>query len=169
MKRFDPQRLDKRSARSWRYTAFSLLLTVFLVIQPILLPGWGINFEGDVYLLSIGGVVCLGGLGLNRWGRTYLGKYFVESTEIQEDHILINTGPYRYIRHPIYSSLMTIATGLLLVNPSIWMGLATIYAYIDFSLAARRDEKLLSEELPGYAQYMTQTPRFFPKWTKPSA
>ncbi|NJN44342.1 MAG: isoprenylcysteine carboxylmethyltransferase family protein [Anaerolineae bacterium] len=138
----------------------------FLIAQPMVLPGWAIDFEGEVYLLMAGVLICLGGLGLNRWGRTYLGKYFVESTEIQQDHTLINTGPYHHIRHPIYSSLMTIATGLLLVNPSIWMGLATIYAYVDFSLAARRDEKLLSENLPGYAQYMTKTPRFIPQWNK---
>lgn len=163
MKRFDPQRLDQRSARSWSYTAFSWSLTAILILQPILLSGWSLSFRGDWLFFVAGVVVSLGGLGLNRWGRTHLGKFFVESTEIQHDHRLITTGPYRYMRHPIYTSLMMIATGLLLANPSVLMLFACIYAYVDFSLAARRDEKLLKEELPGYSDYMTRTPRFLPR------
>jgi protein-S-isoprenylcysteine O-methyltransferase Ste14 len=54
--------------------------------------------------------------------------------------------------------------GLLLVNPALPTLLAVVYAHIDFTLATRREEKLLKEALSGYADYMTRTPRFLPRW-----
>lgn len=163
MRQYDPQRLDKRSARSWSYTAFSLSLAGLLLLQPVLFPNWGLSFSGDWALFLTGLTLSLAGLFLNRWGRIHLGKYFIESTEIQADHRLVETGPYRFVRHPIYVSILMVMAGLLLINPSILMLIVCIYAYSDFLMAARRDEKLLKEKLPGYAAYMARTPRFFPR------
>jgi protein-S-isoprenylcysteine O-methyltransferase Ste14 len=67
------------------------------------------------------------------------------------------------MRHPIYTSYYLFALGLLLVNPSLTMLLAAVYAFVDFAVATRREERLLIHELPGYARYMARTPRYVPR------
>lgn len=169
MRRFDPLRV-KGSSRAWDYTAFLIALGSILVIQPTVWPGlglyttawWGLAFQ----VLGLLGI--LAGLALHVWARTHLAQYYGEREEVQQGQNLIDSGPYAYVRHPIYTSYFLFAIGLLLVNPSLPMLLASAYGFIDFSLAARREEKLLAADLPGYADFMARRPRFLPRWGRRS-
>lgn len=169
MRRFDPLRAQG-SSRAWDYTILILLAGAFLVIQPTVWPGLGFHTDAAWGLLfQIGGLLLtLGALALHLWARTNLRQFYGEREEVQPGQFLIESGPYARIRHPIYTSYYTYAVGLLLVNPSIPMLLAAIYAFIDFSLAVRREEKLLRRDLPGYADYVARTSRFLPRLRKGS-
>jgi protein-S-isoprenylcysteine O-methyltransferase Ste14 len=90
----------------------------------------------------------------------------VEDVVFQKGHMLVDTGPYRYVRHPIFTSFLMIALGLLLVNPALPTLLATLYAFWDFSRAASQEEALLRKKLDGYADYMRRTGRFLPQLGK---
>ena len=164
MRRYDPLRAEG-SSRSWEYTIMVLLAAVFLVLQPIVWPGLGLYTESAWGLLvQLAGVaVILLALALHLWARINLGQFYGEREEVQPGQYLVQSGPYAHIRHPIYTSYFACASGLLMVNPSLPMVLAAIYAFVDFNLATRREEPLLREELPGYASYMARTPRFLPR------
>ena len=164
MRRFDPLRAEG-SSRAWDYTIMILLAGTFLVIQPVVWPGLGFHTDAlwGLLIQLAGLLLTLGALALHLWARLNLRHFYGEREEVQSGQFLIESGPYAHIRHPIYTSYYTYAVGLLLVNPSVPMLLAVVYAFVDFSLAVRREEKLLAADLPGYAEFAARTPRFVPR------
>ena len=167
MRRFDHQRADQKSARAWVNTTVAWGLTLCLGFQPMFFPAWGWHFQAGLEVQGAGLLLCAAGLGLNYWARLHLGRFFDEGVEMRlemhADHQVIETGPYRYIRHPIYVAFLLIATGLLLFSPSGLMLGAALGASVIFLTDARREETWLRENLPGYAAYMQRTPRFLPR------
>ena len=109
------------------------------------------------------GVVCLiGAFALMVWVRRHLQDLFSEKVELQPGHHLVNTGPYTFVRHPLYTAFFMIGLGLLLITPAI-IELALVgFIFWHFSRLATAEEALLSVQIPGYSAYMTMTPRFFP-------
>ncbi len=161
--RYDPLRVEG-SSKSWSYTTLAILAAALVIAQPIVWPGLGVRIEAWWGMLAqaLGLLLILGALVLHGWARVHLGQFFGEREEVQAGQYLIESGPYAHIRHPLYTSYYIFAAGLVLVNPALTTLLAAVYAYVDFSLAIRREEKLLAEQLPGYADYMARTPRFLP-------
>jgi protein-S-isoprenylcysteine O-methyltransferase Ste14 len=76
---------------------------------------------------------------------------------------LVKVGAYRYIRHPLYSSLLFLAWGVFFKDPSWVGGTLALVATFSLTLAARMEE---TENLaffgPGYREYMAQTKMFIP-------
>jgi protein-S-isoprenylcysteine O-methyltransferase Ste14 len=163
MRRYDPLRVEG-SSRAWDYTIVAIIAAILLVVQPVLLPILGVRlpFPWGLLCQGIGILLMAAGLYLHWWARVHLQQYYGEREEVQEGQHLIESGPYAYVRHPIYTSYFLFTVGLLLFNPALPTLLALIYALVDFSLATRREERLLQRDLPGYAGYMARTPRFFP-------
>lgn len=102
-------------------------------------------------------------LALHLWARAHLQHFYAERVEVQPQHHVIDTGPYRYMRHPVITSFFGIATGLFLINPALTTLAALLYTIWDFRRAAKQEEDLLSQILPGYAEYANRTPRFLPR------
>lgn len=98
-----------------------------------------------------------------------LGKQWSLAARVVEDHQLIVAGPYRIVRHPIYSGMggMLIATGVALSHP-----LAIIIALIVFAIGTfnriRAEERLLTEQFgSAYAAYAAKVPALIPRpWRK---
>jgi protein-S-isoprenylcysteine O-methyltransferase Ste14 len=79
----------------------------------------------------------------------------VEVQASRGQHV-IDTGPYAWVRHPMYAASSLYLTGLPLLLDS-WAGLAGTAAFlVGVSLRARGEERKLARELPGYAEYMTR-------------
>ncbi|MGB8213798.1 MAG: isoprenylcysteine carboxylmethyltransferase family protein [Anaerolineales bacterium] len=167
MNRYKRQRQESRAKRawSWDYTLLLVLACLLLVLQPVLLPwigyytprAWG----AVIQILGLALVVCA--LLLHGWARLHLRQFYAERVEIQAEHRLVDTGPYRLVRHPIIVSFFGIAIGLFLFNPAVTTLLMLVYTFWDFLHAARQEDELLSKSLPGYADYMKRTPRFLPR------
>lgn len=165
IRRFDRQRQASGSGRAWDFTLLIFGMAAILVLQPVLLPilsfrtteSWGLILQ------IIGIFVILDALALHAWSRRHLGHYYAERVEIQPAHKVIDTGPYKLMRHPVITSFFGIAAGLFLINPSLTTLAALAYTVWDFTHAARQEEDLLSKNLPGYAEYARQTPRFLPR------
>jgi protein-S-isoprenylcysteine O-methyltransferase Ste14 len=164
IRRYDRQRQAQGSGRSWDYTLLILLAVSFIAVQPVLLPqlsfstgaAWGL-------LVQIAGLALVGAaMALHLWARFHLRQFYAERVEVQPEHALIDSGPYAYVRHPVFTSFFMFVGGLLAINPSLPLLLLAAYTGWDFSRAARQEEALLSQELPGYADYITRTGRFFP-------
>lgn len=76
----------------------------------------------------------------------------------------MDTGPYRHIRHPIYVSFFLFVVALFLINISLITFLvASALVVFYFYYWLPREEKSLRAKIPGYAEYMERTPRFFPR------
>jgi len=163
--RHDQLRREAGSGRSWGYTVVMLAALALLAVQPIALPDLGVQVRGlyGVTVQALGIAQVIAAFSLHWWARAHLRQFYVEDVVFQEGHRLVDTGPYRYVRHPTFTSFLMIALGLLMVNPALPTLLATIYAFWDFRSAAKKEEALLCENLDGYADYMRRTGRFVPQ------
>jgi protein-S-isoprenylcysteine O-methyltransferase len=165
MLRYDRQRRATGSGRSWSFTLMALVAGAFLVLQPVLLPGLGLHIDAwwGALLQLVGLILVAGALLLHAWSRLHLQHFYAERVELQPEHRLVDSGPYAHMRHPLFTAYFMFVTGLLLINPAIPTLLVAVYVYWDFYRAAKEEEDLLGEQLPGYDGYMARTPRFVPK------
>lgn len=165
IRRYDKQRQASGSGRAWDFTLFIFLMVAILVLQPILLPSISYRTDAPWGLLAqlLGVFLILAALALHIWSRAHLGHYYAERVEVQPGHRVIDTGPYRLMRHPVITSFFGIAAGLFLINLALTTLAALLYTIWDFTRAARQEEELLTKSLPGYADYALRTPRFLPR------
>jgi len=115
-------------------------------------------------LFFVGICLMLLGVALRWYSAATLGKYFTFDVAIQSGQILVEVGPYRYIRHPSYSGalLTLLGFGLALGN---WIGLAANLSCMGFAYAHRIpvEEAALASALgEAYKQYMRRTWRLVP-------
>ena len=165
IRRFDRHRQASGSGRSWDFTFFIFVAVTLLVLQPLLFPllsfytdqAWGLLIQ------ITGALAILVALALHIWSRVHLQQFYAERVEVQPEHRVINSGPYAWMRHPVITSFFGIAAGLFLINPSPLTFATLLYTLWDFGRAARREEDLLTQTVPGYADYARQTPRFLPR------
>jgi protein-S-isoprenylcysteine O-methyltransferase Ste14 len=92
-----------------------------------------------------------------------LGKQWRYEAALSEDHELIQTGVYRWLRHPIYASMlgMYLTTGLAWSWwPKTILGLIFFVLGTEIRIAA--EERLLTGRFPAYAAYRTRTHAYIP-------
>lgn len=165
IRRHDKKRQASGSGRAWDFTLFIFLMVAVLVLQPILLPliSYRTDASWGLLLQLLGVFLILAALALHIWSRAHLGHYYAERVEVQPGHRVIDTGPYKLMRHPVITSFFGIATGLFLINPALTTLAALLYTIWDFTRAAQQEEDLLTRTLPGYVEYALRTPRFLPR------
>lgn len=75
---------------------------------------------------------------------------------------LVDSGPYRLVRHPLYTGLILAAIGEWLMHPALLPAIVAIGLAVVLDLKRRREEALLSERYPGYAAYRIRTKALIP-------
>jgi len=100
--------LDKGTRRLvWRFSSIGYNLAWLPVIfdfgRLVILGGW---------LTWMGVAIMISGVIFRQYAISTLGKFFTSTIQIKKDHELIQTGPYRYIRHPSYLGILIISLGL---------------------------------------------------------
>ena len=91
-----------------------------------------------------GFLATLAGLTTALWARIHLGQYWSDKVVLKVDHQLIRTGPYAYMRHPIYSGVLLGVAGTALVLGQ-WRGLlAFLLLLTNYWVKAEREERILS-------------------------
>ncbi|MGP8072645.1 MAG: methyltransferase family protein [Thermoplasmata archaeon] len=96
-----------------------------------------------------------------------MGRQMTPKIQVQEGHQLMQTGPFRYIRHPVYTAIVGAALGETLFLLSLPLGLITLMMVGLAFYRARLEEALLrSPDAFGaaYDSYMARTGRFLPRW-----
>lgn len=135
-----------------------ILLILAVVLAPMGAPQ--AEIAAPVYWTGI--ALIFGGLLLAVVGVLALGPSLTVFPRPSPRAELVETGPYRVIRHPIYAGLLLLAFGAALARASlVGLGVALVFA-VFLDLKARREEALLSARFPGYAAYRTRTARFIP-------
>lgn len=112
---------------------------------------------------AIGVASCLAGAALAIWSRWLLGSNWSSVVALKQDHELIEAGPYRRVRHPIYSGLLLLFLGnALLVGD--WRGLlAVAIVAASFWRKLRLEEAWLTQRFGArYRDYMGRTHALVP-------
>ncbi len=102
------------------------------------------------------------GLFITIWARVTLGGNWSARVTLKEDHELIQRGPYRAVRHPIYSGLLLMILGTAVLAGQTVGFFALAICFGAFWVKLRQEEALLTQHLPGYAEYMRRTKALVP-------
>ncbi len=110
--------------------------------------GWT-GIEAGTVLLVAGNVFIVWSMAVNR--------HLEQTVRIQENHHVIDTGPYRIVRHPMYVGMILQYLGSPLLLGSGWAFLATGLFVLVAVLRTAAEDKTLQAELPGYADFTMRT------------
>ena len=130
--------------------------------------GWlGTRFVPDTPLVQwLAVLITAAGVAISFWARFHLGSNWSGVVTLKEGHELIRTGPYRTVRHPIYTGILIAFLGnaVLIGQVRGLIGLAIIWA--SFYIKARREESFLAQEFGlNFNEHTRHTGMFLPKLT----
>jgi protein-S-isoprenylcysteine O-methyltransferase Ste14 len=104
------------------------------------------------------------GIAVAFWARWHLGTNWSGVVTLKEGHELIRTGPYRSIRHPIYTGILLALFGTAVNFGEVRALFAVVIAWLSFYIKARREESFLTQEFgPGFAEHKQHTGMFLPR------
>jgi protein-S-isoprenylcysteine O-methyltransferase Ste14 len=139
----------------------AIILVILLLLRLRVLKGHrpGTN---DPLLQGIGLAIFLLGLALAVWARVYIGRNWGMPMSEKADPELVTTGPYRFIRHPIYSGIILAMVGTTIAVSLYWLiAVALVGGYFIYS--ATREEHYLTERFPdAYPGYKKSTKMLIP-------
>jgi protein-S-isoprenylcysteine O-methyltransferase len=103
------------------------------------------------------------GLALRWWAIIHLGRFFTVNVAVATDHRVVDSGPYRYIRHPSYTGglLAFLGISLCLLN-ALSIPIIMIPIFLAFQKRMGVEETVLTEALPNYRDYIRRTKRLIP-------
>ncbi len=146
--------------RSWRSWA-SWLLKVFAfcaMFKPVFFAPL-VDFHFPFWLQLLGLSITFVGLNAASHVRFYLGENWSQFVSIKAAHVLITSGPYSYVRHPIYAALLLAMFGSLLSTGTLGSTLGFIALVWAFQIKLRQEETLLLTTFPvDYGQLMFDVP-----------
>jgi protein-S-isoprenylcysteine O-methyltransferase Ste14 len=118
---------------------------------------------GSLLIGAIGVVLCVIGIGLAVWARAHLGRNWGMPMSTKESPELVTTGPYAFVRHPIYTGILLAMLGSALGESVFWvLPLVPFGAF--FVHSARREEELMTKRFPEqYPAYMQRTNMLLPR------
>ena len=164
--------LPERGGRKWPlWTQVAMIILGLALCIPFFYYGWIPLFQVSsnvaLTLGMIGLVLYLAGLIFVLWARRTLGKYWGISTSLQvkllDDHQLIQSGPYAFVRHPMYFGWWAAMFGLILLYPVWAVVLFFIFSLISFTGRARREESALEERFgKEWTEYKKRTKILIP-------
>lgn len=146
----------------------NITLRIFIAIGTLMLVGSIGEFLWSrpalqPALFAAGWAAALLSFGIRRRAIRELGKMWSLHVEIRERHELIMSGPYRWVRHPAYSSMVLelLSCGLLLQSRFTSVAVALLFAPTLFA-RIRIEETALSARISGYTHYRRTTPALIP-------
>lgn len=119
---------------------------------------------------GLGWAVALYSFYLRRRAIAALGRFWSLHVEIRETHQLVREGPFRWVRHPAYSSMILELLSIALFLRSWWTALIVYAAFLPTLMARIRiEEKALIEKFgESYIEFKRTTPALIPRLARPS-
>lgn len=112
----------------------------------------------------VGAPLGLLGLALFRWVFGHLGLNVTPTAQTRPSHTLVTTGPYRWIRHPMYSSGVILFAAYFLLTANWFIGLASGVSFALLAFRTREEEANLIKRFgDDYREYMDRAGRFVPR------
>ena len=151
----------KQGSASRRRIPLNGLSALSVILLVRVFRGGGLAVHSPV-LGAVGAVVFASGLALAVWARVDLGRNWGMPMSQKAEPELVTSGPYRFVRHPIYSGLLAAILGTALVTNVIGVIIVAILgAYFYYSASV--EEKNLTVTFPAaYPEYRNSTKMLIP-------
>lgn len=139
-----------------------LIAGVAYIIRQNWIGGGKSGIVHSPVLAGVGLALWVAGLGVAVWARLYIGRNWGMPMTRREHPDLVTTGPYRYVRHPIYSGII-----LAFIGTALATTLAALIAVVlmggFFIFSATREERFLAKEFPDtYPEYKAHSKMLIP-------
>jgi protein-S-isoprenylcysteine O-methyltransferase Ste14 len=154
--------LAKKSIRAkGQHHTSTIYLVIAMTIVVLVLHTKGLEFlityqlfPSTPLIQSIGVFICAAGIAFAIWARIHLGKNWGMPMVLKEKPDLVTSGPYHFVRHPIYTGLLAAMLGTN-INGG-FMGLVwLLFSATFFIYSAKREEKMMLVQFPDeYPAYM---------------
>jgi protein-S-isoprenylcysteine O-methyltransferase len=119
----------------------------------------------DRWIADLGIAITATGLLLAIWARAYLGTNWSGAVTVKVGHQLIRTGPYRWIRHPIYSGLILALIGTAINRGQLRGVIAVVLLWIGFTMKSRIEERFMTATFGSeYEEYRQMTGGIVPRF-----
>ena len=141
-------------SKSYSYFLVSLqfiLIAILLITHGLQTPS---NFALLIFFLG-------SGFGIYTVRHNPLGNFNI-TPEIKENASLITTGAYRYIRHPMYFSVLVMMLGVVVSEPSLFSLFIYVLLVVTLFIKAQKEEMLWMVQSREYRKYKQQTKRIIP-------
>lgn len=137
--------------------------TILFVINPDWLAFASLPFPD--WVRWIGVAIALAGFALLQWAQATLGKNWSDTPRMMKEQSLITSGPYHFIRHPIYTAFLLILGSTFFISANWLIGLTWIgMTALEVASRIGFEESLMLEYFGDqYRIYMKQTGRLLPK------
>jgi protein-S-isoprenylcysteine O-methyltransferase Ste14 len=152
--------------RGWRWYVPVVLLPVEWLLPPALIAlRIGAIEAGWLPVRVVGLAVGLAGAVLLVWASVLLGRLMIHEAAVREDHALIESGPYRFVRHPVYAGYLALLLGSGVASLNVCLWLLWPVSLLGILVQAASEEQLLGERFGHeYERYVWRTGRLVPRF-----
>lgn len=150
----------KRNQRSRDRAIMAVFFAVYVGWFVVIGLDHRFMWSGAPLLVQILGAVLIGAGMMLVWETFRANTFATTQVRVQAERAqtVVDSGPYRYIRHPMYAGMVLFVIGTALMLGSLWGLAATPVLFVLLGLRTLGEEQVLKQDLPGYADYMTRTP-----------
>ena len=159
---------DLAPRATWKEIGLRLLVgalvLLLLAVPPVhhLLRELQADQTPSARLGIVGVLLCAAGVGLMVAARIHLGRNWGMPASRKENPELITSGPYAYLRHPIYAGIILAMLGTT-IGASVFWAIPFLLFSVYFVYAARREENIMITQFPEqYPAYMRRTRMLLP-------
>ncbi|HUO35138.1 MAG TPA: isoprenylcysteine carboxylmethyltransferase family protein [Candidatus Acidoferrum sp.] len=119
-----------------------------------------------LWVEELGAWATVAGVAFAIWARLHLGANWSGNVTIRQDHSLIRTGPYTFIRHPIYTGMLVALGGTALAIGEYRGLLGFAMFAVGLVLKAKKEESFLAPEFgPSFEEHKKKTGFFLPRFS----
>jgi protein-S-isoprenylcysteine O-methyltransferase Ste14 len=137
-----------------------IVVVVILLVRLGVFRGHGIN--ADPWRSAVGLVLFALGLGFAVWARIHIGRNWGVPMTQKNEPELVTSGPYHFVRHPIYSGILVAGIGTAIALSWLWLT-AVLLGCVYFLYSATVEERYMTEQFPdGYPAYKRSTKMLVP-------
>jgi protein-S-isoprenylcysteine O-methyltransferase Ste14 len=162
---FSVKKTKEQQPWGGRLASVAIVIATFLLLSGDV-TWWGINevlWPVGHNLWNVGCVMTFAGLAITIWSRLALGTNWSLTVTYREGHALVMTGPYRFVRQPMYSGLILMIGGTAVVVGSAGGLMAVRVFFLGTWWKLKKEEALLSQHFSReYQDYRTRTKALIP-------
>jgi protein-S-isoprenylcysteine O-methyltransferase Ste14 len=157
--------------KGWRWYVPVVLLPVEWLLAPALIALRVGEIEaGWLPVRVVGLAVGLAGAVVLVWASVLLGRFMMHEAAVREDHALIESSPYEFVRHPVYTGYLALLLGSGVASLNVCLWLLWPVSLLGILIQAASEEKLLGERFgQHYERYVRRTGRLVPHFWRQTA
>ena len=159
------QRADQAARLAYGIPALAAFLLMFVNSDAVPLF-WlaGPMFRRNSVLAAIGVALTAMGIAFAVWARAYIGRNWSSAVTIKVGHRLVRTGPYAWVRHPIYTGILLGMLGTALVRRQPRGFIAFLLLWLAFLVKSRMEERFMRQAFGSeYEDYSHTTGALVPR------